>query len=71
MVTNNYQIAARHYSYSVLRNQLTATIKMFFGDSAKTLTAEAHDSRNEDYLYIDPQAVLYKRYDRRSCQVRN
>jgi hypothetical protein len=37
MVNNNYQIATRHYSYSVLRNQLTAIIKTFFGDSVEPL----------------------------------
>ena len=71
MVNNNYQIAARHYSYSVLRNQLTATIRMFFGDSVEPLTANALDSDNDDYLYVDPQAVMYKRYDSQNCRVRS
>ena len=71
MVNNNYQIAARHYSYSVLRNQLTASLRMFFGDAVEPLTANALDSDNDDYLYIDPQAVMYKRYDSRNCRVRN
>jgi hypothetical protein len=71
MVDNNYQIAARHYSYSVLRSQLTATIRMFFGDSVEPLTANAPDFRNDGYLYIDPQAIMYKRYDSRNCRERN
>jgi glycosyltransferase involved in cell wall biosynthesis len=71
MVDNNYQIAARHYSYSVLRSQLTATIRMFFGDSVEPLTAKAPDSENDGYLYIDSQAIMYKRYDSRNCRVKN
>ena len=71
MVNNNYQIAARHYSYSVLRSQLTATIRMFFGDSVEPLTAKAPDSKNDGYVYIDPKVVMYKRYDSRNCRVRN
>ena len=69
MVNNNYQIAARHYSYSVLRSQLTATIRMFFGDSVEPLTAKASDSENEDFLYIDPQAVVVNRYDRQDYRI--
>ena len=69
MVNNNYQIAARHYSYSVLRSQLTATIRMFFGDSVEPLTAKASDSENEDFLYIDPQAVVVNRYDSQDCRI--
>ena len=70
MVNTNYQIAARHYSYSVLRSQLTATLRMFFGDSAKPLAAEAASSTSDGYLYVDPQLIMYKRYDSRYCQVR-
>jgi len=71
MVNNNYQTAARHYSYSVLRSQLTAIIKMFFGESVEPLTAKGPGSKDESYLYIDPPVVMYKRYDRRNCRVRN
>ena len=63
MVNNNYQIAARHYSYSVLCSQLTAVIRMFFGDSVEPLTAKAFDSENEHFSFIDTQSVMYKHYD--------
>ena len=69
MVNNNYQIAARHYSYSILRSQLSATVKMFFGDEVESLTAAAPDPKNQDYLNIDSQMVGYKRYDSSACQV--
>ncbi len=71
MVNNNYRIATRHYSYSVLRSQLTAIIKMFFGDSVEPLAAKAPYSGYEGYLYIDPQVIRYKRYDSRHCRVRS
>jgi len=68
MVDNNYQIAGRHYSYSVLRSQLTAAIRMFFGDSVAPLTARAFDSENEDFLFIDPQPVMVKQYGSQHCR---
>jgi len=71
MVNNNYRIATRHYSYSVLRSQLTAAIKMFFGDSIEPLKAQAPENDDQSYLYIDPQVVMFKRYDSRSCRVGN
>ena len=71
VVDNNYQIAARHYSYSVLRSQLTAIIKLFFGESAKPLADKTPYHKHEDHLFIDPQVVMYKRYDSSNCQVRN
>ena len=68
-VENNYQIAARHFSYSRLRSQLNAIIKFFFGDAATQLTAQGPYSKHEGYLDIDPQAVMYKRYDSSNCRV--
>ncbi|MBT8331116.1 MAG: glycosyltransferase family 4 protein [Deltaproteobacteria bacterium] len=60
MVNNNYQIAARHYSYSVLRSQLSALIKMFFGDAVAELSVGEPYSKPEGYLYIDPHVVMFK-----------
>ena len=68
MINNNYQIATRHYSYSVLRNQLTAILKMFFGDSVEALAARVPHTKSEGYLYIDPQVVMYKHSDSKSCR---
>jgi glycosyltransferase involved in cell wall biosynthesis len=67
MVNNNYQIAARHYSYSLLRSQLTAILKTFFGDAAERLRAKPVSSEQEGYLYIDPQVVMYKHYGGLNC----
>lgn len=60
MVTNNYRIATRHYSYSVLRNQLTAILKTFFGDTVVALSAGASYPKPEIYEHIDPQVVLHR-----------
>ncbi len=70
MVQTNYQIAARHYSYSVLRNQLSAIIKSFFGDAVQTLTDNTPSRKSAGYLHIDPQMVMYTRYDRKQCRRR-
>ena len=67
MVASNYQIATRHYSYSVLRNQLTAILKSFFGDSVETLSARRSRSLPEGYLYIKPHVVMYKHGDSNAC----
>ena len=68
MVANNYRIATRHYSYSVLRNQLTAILKTFFGDAVGALSARAPYSRPEGYLYINPQVVVHK-HDSDACRI--
>ena len=70
MVNNNYQIAKRHYSYSVLRSQLTAIIKAFFGESVEALVAKDPRTKPKGYLYIDPQTVMYKHYDSKKCRRR-
>jgi glycosyltransferase involved in cell wall biosynthesis len=69
MVTSNYQIATRHYSYTVLRNQLTAILKTFFGDSVGALSAKAPDSRAEEDLYINPQVMTIKHDARDACRI--
>lgn len=70
MVNTNYEIAARYYSYSVLRSQLTAILKAFFGDAADPLHAKT-TSQQDGYLYIDPQVVMYKRYSGMNCRIGN
>jgi glycosyltransferase involved in cell wall biosynthesis len=67
MVTSNYRIATRHYSYSVLRNQLTAILKAFFGDSVGALSTQAPGSKPEGNLYINPKVMMYKHDDRDAC----
>lgn len=69
MVENNYRIATRHYSYTVLRSRLTDLIRTFFGDSVKALAAKFLPGKHDGYLYIDPQVVMYKHYDSKSCEL--
>ena len=69
MVDTNYRIAAQHYSYSVLRNQLTSILRLFFGDDVASLIARHPSPQNEGYQYIDPQVVMYKRYDSNDCRL--
>ncbi len=69
MVANNYRIATRHYSYSALRNQLTAILKTCFGDAVGALSARESFSRPEDYLYINPKVVVHKHDDRDACRI--
>jgi hypothetical protein len=66
MVNGNYNIAAQHYSYSVLRNQLSAIMKGFFGDDVEQLTAKAHPAKSKGSLYINSHQVMYKRFNSKS-----
>jgi hypothetical protein len=66
MVTGNYTIAAQHYSYSVLRNQLSAIMKSFFTDGVEPLTAKARPAKSKGYLYVNSNQVMYKHYKSKS-----
>jgi glycosyltransferase involved in cell wall biosynthesis len=70
MVGSNYAIAAQHYSYSVLRNQLSAIMKSFFGDDVKQLIAKPRPAKSRGYLYINSQQVRYKHFNSQSCTQR-
>jgi glycosyltransferase involved in cell wall biosynthesis len=70
MVQTNYQIARQHYSYSVLRNQLTAIVKSFFGDSVDQFHRKEDMSAHEGYLHIEPHMVAYKHFGSRNCRPR-
>jgi hypothetical protein len=63
MVKNNYAIAARHYSYQVLRNQLSGILQSFFGDDIEHLRAQRRPARSKGYLYINSHQVMYKHID--------
>ncbi|UCD30806.1 MAG: glycosyltransferase family 4 protein [Desulfobacterales bacterium] len=41
MVNYNYEVATRHYSYSILRTQLNALLNHFFGNSISNLYAQS------------------------------
>ena len=70
MVNGNYQIASRHFSYSVLRNQLTAILRAFFGDTVETLSTKEPYTKAEGYLHINPHIVMYKHDDTNACGLR-
>ena len=67
MVRGNYAIASRHYSYSVLRNQITAILKDFFGEDVEQLTAKPRPAKSQGYLYINSHQVMYKHFNSKSC----
>ena len=67
MVNSNYTIAAQHYSYSVLRNQLSAIMKSFFADGVEPLTAQARPVKSKDHRYANSNQVMYKLYNSKSC----
>jgi hypothetical protein len=66
MVNYNYEVAARHYSYAILRTKLNAIMNNFFGNSVKQLTGKSSFPENEDYLNVESQKTLHKRYDSRN-----
>jgi hypothetical protein len=66
MVDVNYEIAKQHYSYSVLRNQLSSILISFFGGDMEHLHSEFTPASHKGYLYIEPQMVLYKHFGGRN-----
>jgi glycosyltransferase involved in cell wall biosynthesis len=66
MVDVNYEIAKQHYSYAVLRNQLSSILISFFGDEMEQLRSELNSTAHKGYLYIEPQMVLYKHFGSRN-----
>jgi len=54
MVNTNYEVASRHYSYSVLRNHLSAMINDFFDEPEHQLSKKSSDPQHVIYLKIDP-----------------
>jgi glycosyltransferase involved in cell wall biosynthesis len=67
MVSNNYSIASRHYSYSLLRNQLTAIMKSFFGDRVARLTAKLRSGKPKNQLHMNSNRLTVKHFDSNSC----
>ena len=67
MVNGNYAIAAQHYSYSVLRNQLSAIMKSFFADDVEQLTAQTRPAKSKGHLHINPNQVMYTHYNSKNC----
>jgi len=63
MVNYNYKIAARHYSYSILCNQLNAALCSFFGNSVIQLSGAMQFFNNNAHLDIEPHQVEYKYLD--------
>ncbi len=60
MVNNNYEVAWRHYSYSVLRNQFSAIINDFFNEHEhQQLCNKLSDKRRVLYLNNDPFTDQY------------
>jgi hypothetical protein len=70
MVTHNYDIALRHYSYSVLRNHLSGILRSFFGDDLGQLLPGAADERSEGYALIEPHEVAYTHFNSQDCRLR-
>ena len=62
MVNLNYEIAARHYSYPLLRRRLSAALSAFYGDAVRTLTSGVQRV-SEDNTRINPDQVAFRHFD--------
>ena len=71
MVNYNYEVAARHYSYAILRTRLNAIMNYFFGNSVKQLTGKSSFPENEDDLNVEPQKTLHKHFDSRNSHTQS
>jgi glycosyltransferase involved in cell wall biosynthesis len=68
MVNLNYEVASRHYSYSVLRNHINTIMNDFYSESEQRLSNKLSDRHNVIYLKTDPPPVnsdsLYDKHKR-------
>jgi mannosylglucosylglycerate synthase len=67
MVNTNYKVAARHYSYTVLRSQLNAILKDLSFPPDRQPSNKASDSHHVIYLN---RAVSPIEYDSQMCSVK-
>ncbi|MGA8182004.1 MAG: glycosyltransferase family 4 protein [Desulfobacterales bacterium] len=67
MVNTNYEVAARHYSYTVLRNRLNTILKDFSLSSDQRSSNKASDSHHVIYLN---RAVSSVQRDRLICNLK-
>lgn len=68
MAARNYFVASQHYSYSVLRNQLSAIIKDVFGDGVNRLGGRHSGLVPEKRMDIDAPVIGYDRFYHESPQ---
>ena len=54
LVNTNYEVASRHYSYSVLRNQFSAIMNDFFDEPQQQISNCIADPQQVIYLKKDP-----------------
>jgi hypothetical protein len=59
--------AAQHYSYFVLRNQLSAIINSFFGGEVKKFAARARPKKSKAYLSVNSNQIMYTHYNSQNC----
>ncbi len=57
MVNHNYEVASRHYSYSVLRNQISTIMNDFFSEYEQPHSNKLSGRHNIVYLKTDPPPV--------------
>jgi len=51
----------------VLRNQLTAMMKSFFGDNIGRLSAKHRPAKPKGHLHMNSNQVMYKHFDGKNC----
>jgi glycosyltransferase involved in cell wall biosynthesis len=61
MVNTNYDIASRHYSYSVLRNQMNTMMNGFSFHKEQQISNNVSDSQHVIYLKRGPSPIHYDR----------
>ncbi len=68
MVNLNYEIASRHYSYSVLRNHLNSIVNEIISESEQRLSNKSSGQDDVISLTIDPSPAnsdsLYEKYEK-------
>jgi hypothetical protein len=71
MVTTNFAVAARHFSYAVLRNQLNACLGGLLGDRWQPLTRGPARPPPLTRSARKPLEILYEHFPCTSCPARH
>ncbi|MDJ0828757.1 MAG: glycosyltransferase family 4 protein [Desulfobacterales bacterium] len=67
MVTHNFKIASRYYSYAVLRKKLNTILLNFFGDSVPPLSRDTLPSQESTPMGLAETTIVHQHFGGRQC----
>lgn len=68
MVSHNFGIASKHFSYGVLRHHLNTILNRFFGDRVRLLTVKSAPKKKPSKTYPDFAHMQSRLFDSPDCR---